>query len=184
MKELIILGGANGSGKTTFSKLILAETGFDFLNADEIEKELKTSKLLAGKEFFRRLENLILFKTSFILESTLSGKYLTKTIELAKKNGYHIKIVYVFLESPYDCIQRIKLRVSLGGHFIPDKDVIRRYYRSKNNFWHIYKDLADNWVIIYNSTTEEPQKVALGVDKNYIVEHNNLFNQFLNDLTN
>ena len=52
MKELIILGGANGSGKTTFSKQILAETGFNFLNADEIEKELSVSKLQAGKEFF------------------------------------------------------------------------------------------------------------------------------------
>ena len=37
MKELIIIAGANGSGKTTFSKQILVETGFEFLNADEIE---------------------------------------------------------------------------------------------------------------------------------------------------
>jgi len=56
MKELIIIGGVNGSGKPTFSKQILAETGFKFLNADEIEKELATSKLQAGKEFFKRLE--------------------------------------------------------------------------------------------------------------------------------
>ena len=37
---------------STFSKQILSETGFDFLNADEIEKELGSSKLQAGKEFF------------------------------------------------------------------------------------------------------------------------------------
>jgi predicted ABC-type ATPase len=52
MKELIIIAGANGSGKTTFSKQILAEKLFEFLNADEIEKELAVSKLQAGKEFF------------------------------------------------------------------------------------------------------------------------------------
>ena len=40
MKEIIIIGGANGSGKTTFSKLLIEETGYIFLNADEIEKEL------------------------------------------------------------------------------------------------------------------------------------------------
>ena len=181
MKELIILGGANGSGKTTFSKQILAETGFKFLNADEIEKELSVSKLQAGKEFFKRLDDFIATETSFVLESTLSGNYLIKAIEKAKSKGYFVKIVYVFLENPQDCIQRIKLRVKLGGHFIPDEDVIRRYYRSKTNFWNIYKNLADDWVMIYNSTTEEPQKVAVGICDNYVVELPNLFTDFLND---
>ena len=55
MNELIILGGANGSGKTTFSKQILVETGYEFLNADEIETKLAISKLQAGKVFFKRL---------------------------------------------------------------------------------------------------------------------------------
>jgi predicted ABC-type ATPase len=76
MKELIIIAGANGSGKTTFSKQILAETGFEFLNADEIEKELAVSKLQAGKAFFIRLERFLGEGTSFVLESTLSGNYL------------------------------------------------------------------------------------------------------------
>lgn len=182
MKELIILGGANGSGKTTFSKQILAETGFKFLNADEIEKELAVSKLHAGKEFFSRLENFISTDESFVLESTLSGKYLIKIIEKAKTKGYVIKIVYIFLENPQDCIQRIKLRVKLGGHFIPDEDVIRRYYRSKTNFWNVYKKLSDDWVMIYNSTTQEPQIVAVGTGDNFVVELENIFNIFLNKL--
>ncbi len=182
MKELIILGGANGSGKTTFSKQILAETGYQFLNADEIEKELGVSKIKAGKEFFKRLDNFILTDTNFVLESTLSGNYLVKTIEKAKIKGYDVKIVYIFLENPQACIQRIKIRVKLGGHFIPDEDVIRRYYRSTANFWNIYKKLADNWVIIFNSTTEEPQIVAVGSDQTYIIELENIFNNFVSKL--
>ena len=182
MQELIILGGANGSGKTTFSKQILAATAYEFLNADEIEKELAVSKLQAGKEFFKRLDDYISKETSFVLESTLSGNYLVKAVEKAKAKGYFIRIVYVFLESPEDCIQRIKLRVKLGGHFIPDEDVIRRYYRSKMNFWKIYKNLADDWVMIYNSTTEEPQKIAIGAGNSYVVELESIFNDFLNNL--
>ncbi len=38
-----------------------------------------------------------------------------------------------------------------GGHHIPKDDIIRRYYRSKNMFWNIYKDLCDSWSIYYNS---------------------------------
>jgi GNAT superfamily N-acetyltransferase len=103
-------------------------------------------------------------------------------IEKVKLKGYFVRIVYVFLESPEDCIQRIRLRVKLGGHFIPNEDVIRRYYRSKANFWNIYKNLADSWVIIYNSSTEEPQKVAVGTNENFVVELENMFDDFLNDL--
>jgi predicted ABC-type ATPase len=181
MKELIIIAGANGSGKTTFSRQVLAETGFEFLNADEIEKELAVSKLQAGKEFFIRLDKFIETETSFVLESTLSGNYLVKTIEKVKIKGYFIRIVYVFLESPEDCIQRIKLRVKLGGHFIPDEDVIRRYYRSKSNFWNTYKNLAESWVMIYNSTDNAPQRIAIGKGDNFVVEIENLFQDFLND---
>ncbi|WP_448530579.1 hypothetical protein [Raineya sp.] len=88
------------------------------------------------------------------------------------------------MESPQDCIQRIKIRVMLGGHFVSDEDVIRRYYRSKSNFWNIYKNLADEWVIIYNSADKEPQKVVIGTKENFVVELENLFNNFLKDLEN
>jgi predicted ABC-type ATPase len=183
MQQMIIIGGANGSGKTTFSKEILALTGFHFLNADEIEKELATSKIQAGKEFFKRLNEIISQQEDFVLESTLSGGYLVKVIEKARKNNYTIKLVYVFLENPEECILRIKLRVALGGHFIPDEDVQRRFYRSKENFWKIYRNLTDDWIMIYNSATENPQKVAIGEKENYIIELEELFDKFLKDIS-
>ena len=182
MKTVIIVGGANGSGKTTFSKQIILENGYAFLNADEIEKEFNISKIQAGKRFFFELDNHIKNENSFVLESTLSGNYLEKAISKAKANGYVIKVVYIFLESPEDCIQRIKIRVKLGGHYISDEDVIRRYYRSKKNFWHLYKNLADDWVLIYNSNNAEPQKVAIGINADFVVELEDLFNNFLKDI--
>jgi predicted ABC-type ATPase len=181
MQEIIVVGGANGTGKTTFSKQIIAETGYPFLNADEIEKELNIGKVQAGKEFFRRWEAWTAQQASFVVESTLSGGYLVKYLKQAQQTGYTIKMVYVFLENPAQCLHRIKIRVSLGGHNIPEEDVIRRFYRSKANFWYLYKCFAKEWVLFYNATTENSQKIAVGNQHDYTVENRALLETFLQD---
>lgn len=187
MKEIIIIGGANGSGKTTFSKLLIEETSYIFLNADEIEKELgltdsNTAKIQAGRIFFERLSELSNQGKSFILESTLAGGYLIKTLENLKGKGYIVKIVYVFLENVEVCIERISQRVKLGGHFVPDEDVRRRFYRSRNKFWNIYKNIADDWAMYFNST-EGVEKVAYGKGENYNTENEDIFNTFIQSLS-
>lgn len=63
-RELLIIAGPNGSGKTTFARAFISEKGYQFLNADEINKELlqekKASSLIsAGKEYFKRLDKLL-----------------------------------------------------------------------------------------------------------------------------
>jgi predicted ABC-type ATPase len=187
MKEAIIIAGANGSGKTTFSNKLIQELGYPFLNADNIERTFNEpssgiTKLKAGRIFFAQLDSLILDNQSFILESTLSGQYLKKVIEDIKAKGYAINLLYIFLDSPQTCIQRIAGRVKKGGHFIPDEDVIRRYYRSKNNFWNSYAPLSTTWQLYYNGTADS-QRVAIGKSNIYDVENKALFDLFLKDMT-
>jgi len=62
-KEIVIIGGANGSGKTTFAKPFVDELGYDFLNADEIAKEFQITEsknplIKAGRIFLRGLMNV------------------------------------------------------------------------------------------------------------------------------
>jgi predicted ABC-type ATPase len=184
--EAIIIAGANGSGKTTFSNQLIKETGYAFLNADNIERELNEpasgiTKLKAGRIFFAQLDSLIDKNQPFILESTLAGNYLKKVIERINAKEYEINALYTFLESPQTCIKRIEGRVKKGGHFIPDEDVIRRYYRSKNNFWHTYKSLFTTWQLYYNEAAEAP-RIAFGEYDNYYVENETLFDLFLKDI--
>jgi predicted ABC-type ATPase len=188
MRELIILGGANGSGKTTLALELMEETHYSFLNADEIEKTLNesglgASSIQAGKLFFEKLNELFAQEKSFIMESTLSGNYLKKIIQKARLQGYKISMVYVFLKNPETCIERIKIRVQKGGHFIPDEIVRRRFYRSLEHFWNTFKNLADEWVMYYNSN-EVIEGVATGSKTEFLILNETFFQIFKSNLEN
>lgn len=154
-KTLYIIAGANGSGKSTLAYHLLPVKRLEFLNADEIAREINPEaidkvKITAGKEYFKRLKTFFDNEKSFIIETTLSGQTLEKTIQKAKNLNYEIILIYVFIDNPRICIERIKVRVKNGGHNIPDEDVIRRYKRSRENFYHLYKNLVDEWAVYYN----------------------------------
>ncbi len=164
MKTLYIISGANGSGKTTFAKDFSSANSLSFINADEIAKELDSEnitkyKIKAGKIFFSEFKRNLESNKSFVIETTLSGKYLENYIKKARDLEYNISLIYLFLENPDININRVKNRVLNGGHHIPQDDIIRRYYRSKNMFYNTYKDMVDTWSIYYNSD-ESFEKIA------------------------
>lgn len=154
-KTCVILGGPNGSGKTTFAREFLLTEGWPFINADEIAAEMSPENVAdaaisAGREFIVRLKRVIDEGRDFVLESTLSGLTLRRTIERCRKAGYLVSLNMIFLGSPQASIDRIKLRVSNGGHFVPDEDVRRRYVRSLCNFWNVYRLIVNRWRLFYN----------------------------------
>ncbi len=148
-KEIIIIAGGNGVGKTTFARAFLQEYDYEFLNADEIAKSLSADnpgakKISAGKLFFQKLSEAVANNKSLLIESTFSGRYLQKFFITWRKQNYKIRIVFIFVESSEILIQRIAERVKKGGHFVPDEDVRRRFVRGKENLWNVYKDLVDS----------------------------------------
>ncbi len=182
MKTLYIISGANGSGKTTFAKSFSSINDLYFINADEIAKELDKDnitkyKIKAGKIFFSEFKNRLSLNISFVIETTLSGKYLINYIAKAKTLDYKVSLIYLFLENPNSNISRVKNRVLNGGHHIPKDDIIRRYYRSKNLFYNIYKDMVDNWSLYYNSD-EIFEKIA----NNKEIFDDVKYNEFIKDI--
>lgn len=153
------------------------------MNADEIAKEfspqnLASVQMKAGREYFRRLNNLILNNQPFVFESTLSGKTTTRILGDLTTRGYEIKIVYLYLRTPELCIARISERVQKGGHPVPDEDVVRRYWRSKRNFWNLYRRNVVGWSIYHNSN-DGFEEVAFGAGDEVEIINDGAFEWFM-----
>ena len=185
-KEIVIIAGGNGVGKTTFARAFLQEYDYEFLNADEIAKSLSAEnpsekKISAGKLFFQKLNEVVEQNKSLLIESTLSGRYLQKFIERVQKQDYQITIIFLFVESTEILIERIAERVKKGGHFVPDEDVKRRFMRGKQNFWKTYRNFATRWSLVYNSDRNF-QEVAFGEKDEFLIADENLFQIFESEI--
>jgi len=164
----IIVAGPNGAGKTTFARefLPLEANCIQFVNADLIAAGISpfapdTAEIAAGRASLARLRELSGEGSDFAIETTLSGNWLRKYIANWQLAGYSVELYYLRLDSSNQAVQRVRKRVEMGGHSIPEDVIRRRFARSQNLFEHQYKDLVDYW-IEYDNSWPEPQLVKYG----------------------
>ena len=149
-KNIYIIAGCNGAGKTTASFTVLPEIleCKEFVNADEIAKGLSPFQpekvaFEAGRIMLNRIDELIKKEENFAFETTLSTKTYKQKIQFAKQNGYNTTLLFFWLQNTELAKERVKIRVNEGGHNIP-KDVIeRRYINGIKNLFDIYLELVD-----------------------------------------
>ncbi len=110
-----------------------------------------------------RLEQLIGENKSFSFETTLSGLTYLDFIRKAKEKGYGITLFFVFLNSVNLAKERVAIRVSKGGHSIPDEVIERRYHKGLLNF-STYAKEANDWYV-YDNSGSEYELVAKSIDK-------------------
>ena len=157
-KNLYIIAGCNGAGKTTASYNILPTilNCKEFVNADEIAKGLSPFQpervsFQAGRIMLHRIDELLQKNIDFAFETTLATKSFSNTVKKAQLQGYTVTLLFFWLNSVALAKQRVALRVSEGGHDIPQDVIERRYHRGIKNLFDIYVPICDNVMVFDNS---------------------------------
>lgn len=168
MPTYTIFAGVNGAGKTSIYRSIYYEENKleKRINTDEMVERIGSWKdsnlqIKVAREAVKLLNYYINDKISFNQETTLSGKSIIKNINEAKSKGFYIVMNYIGVENPEIAKERVKIRVSKGGHGIPEDTITRRYYESLQNLKQII-NICDE-LNIYDNTNRFEQ-IAYIVD--------------------
>ena len=165
----LVVAGPNGSGKSSvYENADLEAFGRSvwIINPDlltarirEIEKlDTETANIAAVNRIEAWLDASIEVHKTIGVETVLSTPKYRRLVVKAKERGFAIWLIYVLLDSPERNIERVRLRVKKGGHFVPEDKIRTRYTRSLDQLpW--FLDQADRgW--IYNNSGAEPKLVA------------------------
>lgn len=152
--KCIVIAGPNGAGKTTFAKTFLSDDAnvLSFLNVDLIAAGLsplrpEVAARAAGRIMLTEIAKCVKQGRSFAIESTLSGVTYTSVFKELLAKGYVVEILFLRIEDPKVCVQRVAERVKQGGHNVPERDILRRHARGWKNFNSIYRELSNSvWV--------------------------------------
>ena len=128
---LYVFAGPNGAGKSTLFSLLKEEDWLrtvEQVNGDVIYKEspwLTQDELavIVGERIKSRFEA----NQSFSIETNLATSASYNVLQSAHKKGYQVALFYVSLESSQLCRDRVKDRVSRGGHDVPFAIIEHRY---------------------------------------------------------
>jgi predicted ABC-type ATPase len=84
------------------------------------------------------------------VETVLSTDKYRRLVLEAKQRQFEFRLIFVMLASPDINVQRVRLRVSKGGHDVPEAKIRSRWTKSLGQLpW--YLDQADQAAIFDNS---------------------------------
>ena len=165
MKNMYIISGCNGAGKTTAAFYMLPEMleCKEFINLDEIARGLSpfnpdSMKYRAVRIQNERMNMLLEKEDNFAVETTLSALTYIEKVFMAQKNGFIVNLLFFWLNSVELAKERVRKRVLEGGHDVPDDVIERRYERGLFNFFNHYMSICDN-IRFFDNSEEKPRLI-------------------------
>ena len=167
MKQLWLLVGGNGAGKSTFYRLVLEPLGLPFVNADRLaqlvypdaaEERSYEAALLAEQQ----RNNLLLSGASFCFETVYSHPSKIDFTARAKALGYYVIMVVIHLERAELNAARVAQRVREGGHNVPTEKLLKRIPRMLEQV-KTSIPLCDEVRVFDNSSAEDPFQAVMTI---------------------
>jgi predicted ABC-type ATPase len=158
-----IVAGPNGSGKSSAYQGLDTESfarSVWIINPDlltvrlrDVEGlELAAANLQAVQRIEAWLEVSIRAHQTVGVETVLSTDKYRRLVLAAKVLRFQVRLTYVILDAPERNIERVRLRVKMGGHAVPEDKIVERYARSLEQMpW--FLDQADEAWLYDNSDT-------------------------------
>ena len=159
-KQLWLLAGGNGAGKSTFYRTALQPRGMALVNADNIARDMAPDSTeeasYAAAQLAEHLRYDLLNKgVRFCFETVISHPSKIDFIAQAKALGYEVVLVFIHLDNSDLNKARVIQRVSEGGHNVPEEKIESRIPRTLNHI-KTALPLADEVYLLDNSRWDMP----------------------------
>jgi predicted ABC-type ATPase len=164
-KQLWVLAGGNGAGKSTFFKHYLSGHGIHFVNADQIAKEINPENTedssYKAAAIAATIRNDMLFHgVSFCFETVFSHESKIDFIARAKSMGYKIILVYIHLIDSSLNEARVHQRIAEGGHSVPAEKIHSRIPRTIKNIKVALSVVDEAWILDNSSEQNRFQQIV------------------------
>lgn len=164
--NLWMFAGPNGSGKSTFytrARIIEDDAPLWIINPDVLTSEIAEREQIAWLAANgRALDRIKLWLEASIemykpvgFETVLSSDKYLPMIDRAIARGYELRLIYVALQTPELHIQRVRKRVSEGGHDVDERKIVDRRIKSFDNLQIVLPKAA--FAQIWDNSGEEPR---------------------------
>lgn len=156
---LYVLAGVNGAGKSSIGGYLLTQAGLTWFNPDTFARELMAAtgcdqseaNAAAWQEGVRRLDEAVAQSRQHAFETTLGGRTIPARIKAAAQS-HDVMVWFCGLLSPELHITRVKARVRVGGHDIPEAKIRERYPMALENLIALMPYLA--YLQVYDNSVE------------------------------
>lgn len=163
-----IIAGPNGSGKSSLYNHTDIEgwggsvwiINPDLLTATIAEREAGTDdpNLAAVQRIERWLDASLEVYQTIGVETVLSSDKYRRLVDKAHDQGFLVRMIYVVLKSAELQIERISIRVSEGGHAVPEEKIRSRRERSFEQLAWFFRSVDD--LQLFDNSSGEPSFIG------------------------